>query len=740
VNNLQRLKEITVIIRVFVVVFVSLLLYFTIIPIPLASGLDKNNAIVHDIGILHKRLYVSFLNLAQIEPVKDFMSSQRSDGSWSDIDYVDPKRSNKTISNHLPRIFSLIQELKKHFGLYNNKVLKTAIHNGLNYWFDKDYQSSNWWWNVIGFPSQMGRILILFNDELSNSQWENGVKILKRAKLDLKNMVGANLADIAMITVVRGVVEEDLSVVSGAVKKLTDEIHVTTDIGIQPDFSFHQHGALLYNHGYGAVFMLDCSLLATIVYGTAFEFRADKIMLLNNLILDGSRSMMRYATKDYGAMGRGVTRPSVSGNRTDNYMHSVVDNMLKIPTGRKSEYELFKEQLNATVDDQNYPFFCGAMGNKHFWCSDIMTHSMPYFYTSVRMHSDRLLSNDLVINEEGFYTHHLSDGCMYILQTGREYCDIFPVWDWNKVPGTTVELEKLPPGEVQETGTTSFVGGVSDGSFGLAVFDFKRGNLSAKKSWFFFGNEIACLGAGINSSSGNTVITTINQCFIKGNIKIFKANGDNVEINSRGHEYCDITKIYHNNVVYQIEKPGEVHLSNEKQSGSWWKINHSYQKDKISKDIFSLWINHGEHPTDASYAYVISILGAMTASTPFKMPEPHSMEIIVNTKTLQAVYNKKHNIAGVVFFEPGSVKFLKSLKISVDRACLILVNLKRPNFLRVSVSNPRNKAMSANIEIERNEMNNTTLFAKKSVKKIVNFNLPSGIYAGKSLCKTIVFN
>ena len=47
-------------------------------------------------------------------------------------------------------------------------------------------------------------------------------------------------------------------------------------------------------------------------------------------------------------------------------------------------------------------------------------------------------------------------------------------------------------------------------------------NTGAKKSWYFFDNEVVCLGAGIQSTSTYPVHTTVNQCFLKDGILVDK--------------------------------------------------------------------------------------------------------------------------------------------------------------------------------------------------------------------------
>ena len=89
---------------------------------------------------------------------------------------------------------------------------------------------------------------------------------------------------------------------------MAKEIRVTTKEGIQPDSSFHQHGACLYNYGYGSQFAKNCSGMAVLVTGTRFAFPPETIKILAGYVLDGSQWMARRSAGDYGANGRGIAR------------------------------------------------------------------------------------------------------------------------------------------------------------------------------------------------------------------------------------------------------------------------------------------------------------------------------------------------------------------------------------------------------------------------------------------------
>jgi len=678
-----------------------------------------------DLALIKSRLLEPLLKTSDRETITALIDNQRPDGSWPDVDYENTSRSNWAASKHLSHVLTLTQTYaagKNSRSARSDKALQKAIYSGLDYWYAKDYKNSNWWWNVIGAPGRLARILLLLDDDLDDSRRESGVAILMRAKL---GMTGANLVDVANITVMRGVIEKNPAVIAEAIDRIAGEIYISTGEGIQPDFSFHQHGAILYNHGYGAVFMGNCSQLATVVVGTKLEFEPEKIMLLSSLVLDGTRWMLRGATKDYGATGRGITRRS-GNNDSAGYLRGVVTNMLKIPTGRETEFSELLAVLNAR-GKVNFP----DPVNKHFWRGDFMTHNRPHFYASARMHSNRLFSNDPLINHEGYYTHHLSDGCTYIMKTGREYHDIFPVWDWKRIPGTTVELKDLPPGEVKRAGTTSFVGGVSDGRYGLASFDFSRGDLAAKKSWFYFDEEIVCLGAGIHCTSENPVVTTLNQCWLNGDVVV--SDGNQIQlIGKGGHTLESSSWVAHDGIIYYFPESADAELYNDVRKGDWWHINHSHSKDEIAKDVFSLTIQHGRNPVNDRYDYIVSI--PETVFDPASLSTTYSgqLEIVANTEHIQAVHHKGLRLSGAVFYEGGSIQISKTLKIGVDRHCLVMLR-EDGDYVEVSVSNPENEQCTVEVTVGRKAAGDSRPFPESDFGTVMTFDLPSGIYAGKSL-------
>lgn len=98
----------------------------------------------------------------------------------------------------------------------------------------------------------------------------------------------------------------------------------------------------------------------------------------------------------------------------------------------------------------------------------------------------------------------VSDGSNAIVKTGDEYFNIFPAWNWTRIPGTTAP--QMPDVQLGKNawelrGTSQFAGGVSDSLHGATTYYYNdtHGSIhtQARKVWFFFDHEVVCLGAGI---------------------------------------------------------------------------------------------------------------------------------------------------------------------------------------------------------------------------------------------------
>ena len=153
-------------------------------------------------------------------------------------------------------------------------------------------------------------------------------------------------------------------------------------------------------------------------------------------------------------------------------------------------------------------------GHQHYFDSDYTVHRRPGWFASVKMFSSRTKSGERT-NGENLLGSRQSDGRFYLVMDGDEYFgrDIWPAFDWTRLPGTTVEQKSDTANDFYGFGTRALVGGTGDGQDGVSAMDYAPLNsaLTAKKSWFFFGDMIVFLTNSINCPSGNRVETIVDQ-------------------------------------------------------------------------------------------------------------------------------------------------------------------------------------------------------------------------------------
>jgi chondroitin AC lyase len=251
---------------------------------------------------------------AQISLVQPWAASLRAEGSWRDIDYDDQNTGPWKTTEHLNRALAMARLYSAPGqALYRDAALRRWILATLGFWLARDFQNGNWWHNRVGVPTMIGWLLILMEPELAPEQQQQGIAILERSTL--RDATGANLAWAASIRLAHGCLARSPALVAEAVQALFAELTIAGlgQEGVQADFSFHQHGALLNSGGYGQSFTIDAARLVIDTHGTRFAAPAECVAILAGHILDGQQWMMRGIVIDYGAIGRQIARPGQDG-------------------------------------------------------------------------------------------------------------------------------------------------------------------------------------------------------------------------------------------------------------------------------------------------------------------------------------------------------------------------------------------------------------------------------------------
>lgn len=670
--------------------------------------------------------------------VTKISTSLRSDGTWGDINYIDTSRTGFQHRDHLQRIESMSLAYKKQNSpLKGNAALKQSIDKALKHWLDKDYICANWWWNEIGTPNFMIDILYILDDELTPDQKNRILKITARASLDsgVGPRPGGDLIKIAGMLGKVGLFNRDIAVVERVIEVIAGEIRISTERGLKPDMSFHHRtdgvtSILSYGMAYPATF----SYWNRKIEGTRFKFPEKAMKLLVDYYVDGITKSMAFAKyPDIGAKNRDITRKD---SDHDEVSPSLAVNIAAGTSYRKQELE----KIIAVQKGITPPSF---EWNRFYPYSEYYTHQRPNWFSSVRMHSIRQNNVESPYNEEGLKNHHLTDGANYITITGKEYTGISPVWDWQKIPGTTVlQKPELPHfNDIVKEGKSKHVGAVSNGKLGASTMHLisVHDPLEAKKSWFFFKDGYVCLGAGISNSGNLHSATTVNQSVLTGEVKLKKDN--KTSSLTKGTRTMDkIDWLYHANVFYFFPNAAPVTIKNDVAYGNWRSINHQEWAtfDTVRKDVFLTWFDHPGNKAVSKYAYKVIPSGIQNAAAAEKTSA--SLNIIENTETIQAVQDLNNDVLQAVFYAAGSINTKGTLgNIKSEHPAILMVEAVKGNAV-IHVSDPLRNKKSLKLYIDgKHSFTGNAVRSEwdaKENKTILDITLPDGLELGRTVTIT----
>lgn len=651
----------------------------------------------------------------------------QENGSFSDIDYDDTQMTNWTPIKHIERlsdfVYAYTNEKNKY---YQNEDLYQKIVKGLEYWYDVDSESDNWWHNQISEPQKLGVLLIQMRIGKKQIPQELETKILKRIQEtggDPAKWTGANRTDIALHWIYRSCLTQNEADLKTAIDNVFNPVVYTTEEGFQHDNSYFQHGEQLYIGGYGDEILKGVTQVASYALGTQYQLDKEKVELLSKFMRETYYRAVRGQNMSFDVVGRSVSRPGLLNKRTT---ATYAKRMIDIDPTHADEYKAIIARLNRK-QPADYQV---TASHTHYFRGDYSLHVRPQYNFDVRLASTRTKKCEYG-NKENLKTYFMSDGCTNITQTGDEYFNIFPVWNWCHIPGTTApQLEKVPmdPKAWGVLGTSTYAGGVSDSIYGATAYAYMdtnpEVNTGAKKSWYFFDNEVVCLGAGIQSTSTYPVHTTVNQCFLKGGILVDK--GDKEETLANGSHTLQAPQwVLHDKIGYFFPQKEEVFLTAQTQSGRWYDINTSKSKKEEKMDVFTLGINHGVGPKDGSYAYIV-VPGKTSAQEMKAYQKKNAIEILSNNPKIQAVRNTKLNVWMVTFFEAGTFKH-KELSVTVDKPCVLMVKDINAKSANLHIADPGQTQSPIQVELK---------IGKKKQVLTADFS-QTGIYAGATKQYTV---
>jgi chondroitin AC lyase len=675
---------------------VSLLILFTFaFTCPAASYADE-------LDVLSDQMRTHILSADDdVETALQLRDKLQEDGTWASVDYEDQTRGGWKTYAHLANLGAMVRLREQTDSEYaEDEALRAAIFLALDHWLAKDYRNPNWWYNDIGVPMALADIVFLINDELTPDQREKALAILRRATFA---QTGQNSIWRAGITFVRALIEEDAALALQAREVILKDVVVTTAEGVQPDFSFHQHGPQQQFGNYGLSFASDMAQWAYVWRGTSFALSDEQLEVLRRYLIDGESWVVHGGTMDISSCGRQLFPGQPA--RKYNTLMGVFRLMEKVDPENADRYAAFQEG-----DWDPEPTEEDMASGRYFWRSDYLVHRSSDWFMSVKMNSTRTIGSE-TCNSENMQGYYLGDGATYFYQRGDEYEDIFPVWDWRSLPGVTCAWNDSPAPvpNVRDRNKSAFVGGLTNGHVSIAAMDYNRDGVKAKKAYFCVDGMVFFLGAGITSDRDEPILTSVNQCLLRG--ETYSLGNDLGAIyEPEDGEYDRLYVAHHDSIAYVFHNSPKARILHGPQHGTWKGIRTPMSDDVVTEEVFSLAIDHGVKPTDAKYAYcVIPGLEERSTATSIWQPWQYLMEKwLVNDASLQAYVGK--DCAMLVIHEAGecdlyayrNVHITTHHIIEVDRPCLVIMEWDDDQ-IDLVVSDPTQKEESIRITVDGDE-------------------------------------
>ena len=672
---------------------------------------------------------------AKSPSIDDALSKYNAtNGSFTDIDYSKEDRTDWEPLTHIDRVYDFVFAYTNPGNkYYESEALYEKIVAALNYWYQRNPYCDNWWYNQIAEPQRIGVLLIQMRIGKQQIPADLENRTLQRMKTDGGNpadWTGANRTDIALHWIYRACLTADVTLLRNAINYVYNPVQYTTGEGFQHDNCYFQHGAQLYIGGYGDEILKGVTQVAMYTRGTQYALSEARLQLLSKFMRETYYQTIRGVYMLFDVLGRGVSRPSGTSKGSASLY---AERMMILDPEHAEEYAAIIERLGGrkSADYGLKPL------HTHYFRGDYTLHVRPGYTFDVRTVSTRTMRCEYG-NGENLKTYFMSDGCTNMVIKGNEYAGIFAMWDWARIPGVTAPQMKTIPQAVsdwQTRGTSRFAGGVSDSIYGATAYSYedkyKNINTTARKAWFFFDDEVVCLGAGITSTATVPVNTTINQCTLVGGKATVSANGQVSEVAMGEYAYDNnLNWAWHNNIGYVFPDGGNVFLLNQSRSGSWYDINTTASKTVMKKNVFTLGFNHGQSPKDDTYAYIV-VPNKSSAAEMAAYPMDN-IEILANTDSMQVVRNKKLGVWEFIFYQ-GATFTHGELSIKVNKGCALLFkDIEKPS-VQFHIADPAQTQSKITVEVHIPSVSLQT----KSIE--CDFT-GTGIYAGQSKVYTVDTN
>ena len=480
---------------------------------------------------------------------KGSLADINADGSFKGVDYSSGERGVWPAGQSVERIRALAVAARKN---PEDKGFSEAFHRTFGFFVGKKRKNANWWWPAIGVPKELGPAMVLMEGELSADEREKGLAYLKGAFF---GETGQNRECLAWCVLQRAMLEND----EALARKCREEMAAVFRFGpkggegIMRDGIYHLHGHQPQMGGYGQQFVLDIMRYAPVFKGTSFDFTESERAAILALVRDGYSWLYWKGRMEPGNIGRQIWPGSQLGR--GDFIRQALD------------------VIGTTCGDGPIPG--DRVGFKFFDDSAMAVYRATNWMSSVKM-TIRSVPGAERVNKDNLKGGNFADGSMFTLVTGREYDDIYPLWDnWRVLPGLTSNPNKSvwnPRkwwGGQHSPNDEDFCAGAGDASLAAVSFRFDDGITSYLATRVFTPEFAFTVKGGVTGKATTCIEHALDAApQPKGKAKVEAAPSD-----------VSPTRLMNGTIGYVVPDGCEVRRA--KVSGDWHEIMGGMPKGSV---------------------------------------------------------------------------------------------------------------------------------------------------------------
>lgn len=722
--------------------------------------------------------------LESAQNITSWLKDLGSNGKWPDsqIDYTtgcDARRANWPAQWHWQRILVMAGAWRGGFlnapQWTNNAQLRNATGRAMAYWFGRDMNTiacldnggtvscpcenpqdtlwnTNWYSNIILIPGLVAQSCMLLNATLTPSEATYCGRITTRSYGTFDRnlngvgyLTGANTLDVAKISVDAALLTNNASMLADAYRRVHDELTIKNDVkadGIRADGSFGQHKGVLYNGNYGKDYSNVALELEVASAGTQYAAGPDsrsafEVLIQGHQWMIYVNSLTQVLHFDFSAIGRMITFPVFDDQASASIQMNLTTALELGNLWSSLPLITFASQLLPGSITANAG---GLIGNKMFYANDYMVHRGANYVLTLKMYSKRTQNSECVNsqNPKGF---HLSDGAMYTYVEGDEYEDIFAAWDWDLIPGTTVDYKRTPLAcdRTGFTGIETFVGGASDGLAGIAAMRYTNPStkvLQWQKAWFFLEDGVHHIIANVLSSDGTAPVYSVLDQKRHSGPTIVAGTEVPLKANETLSTFSKPSTIWHDNVGYSFpaNTSALLNVRRGERVGDWSTIGTSTQPP-VTVDLWAAWLQHAPASVNSPVEY--SMYPGVSYQDFVLKRSTSPVATIESSANVSAIYNRAGNRVMLVLWKAGSkmsafqsAPAMARLTISSNNPVALMLSLDDG---RVTASDPSQGLNSATVKFEYGTDGQLPTFWVGGRSKTLNLTFPRGGTAGSSV-------